>query len=144
MPSRDYLIRQFEEMGYFLASLLRRILKMKEENQQQQTESAVKEELFQELKLDINQIIILENQDFLRLIQTTFTSEDQLDKLADILKTLGQEIEFSFTINKANYLRKALFIYQNIQENSSVFSYDRRNKIQEIQEILLRNGLTIE
>jgi hypothetical protein len=144
MPSRDYLIRQFEEMGYFLASLLRRILKMKEENQQQQMESAVKEELFQELKLDINQIIILENQDFLRLIQTTFTSEDQLDKLADILKTLGQEIEFSFTINKANYLRKALFIYQNIQENSSVFSYDRRNKIQEIQEILLRNGLTIE
>jgi hypothetical protein len=144
MPSRDYLIRQFEEMGYFLASLLRRILKMKEENQQQQMESAVKEELFQELKLDINQIIILENQDFLRLIQTTFTSEDQLDKLADILKTLGQEIEFSFTINKANYLRKALFIYQNLQENSSVFSYDRRNKIQEIQEILLRNGLTIE
>jgi hypothetical protein len=144
MPSRDYLIRQFEEMGYFLASLLRRILKMKEENQQQLMESAVKEELLQELKLDINQIIILENQDFLRLIQTTFTSEDQLDKLADILKTLGQEIEFSFTINKANYLRKALFIYQNLQENSSVFSYDRRNKIQEIQEILLRNGLTIE
>ena len=144
MPSRDYLIRQFEEMGFFLASLLRRVLKMKEENQQQQMESAVREELFQELKLDIDQAIMLENEDFAELAQIHFTTDDQLDKFADILKTLGQEIEFSFTLNKANYLRKALFLYQNLQENSSVFSYDRRIKILEIQEILLRTGLDKE
>jgi len=144
MPSRDYLIRQFEEMGFFLASLLRRVLKMKEENQQQQMESAVREELFQELKLDIDQAIILENEDFAELVKIHFNTDDQLDKFADILKTLGQEIEFSFTLNKANYLRKALYLYQNLQENSSVFSYDRRIKILEIQEILLRTGLDKE
>lgn len=144
MPSRDYLIRQFEEMGFFLASLLRRVLKMKEENQQQQMESAVREELFQELKLDIDQAIVLENADFAELAKRHFTTDDQLDKFADILKTLGQEIEFSFTLNKANYLRKALYLYQNLQENSSLFSYDRRIKILEIQEILLRTGLVKE
>ncbi len=144
MPSRDYLIRQFEEMGFFLASLLRRVLKMKEENQQLQMESAVKEELLNELKLDIDQAIMLNNEDFIGLMKTHFTSDDQLEKFADILKTLGQEIEFSFTLNKANYLRKALFLYQNLQENSSVFSYDRRVKILEIQEILLRTGLDKE
>lgn len=144
MSSRDYLIRQFEEMGFFLASLLRRVLKMKEENQQQQMESAVREELFQELKLDIDQAIILENEDFAELVKIHFNTDDQLDKFADILKTLGQEIEFSFTLNKANYLRKALYLYQNLQENSSVFSYDRRIKILEIQEILLRTGLDKE
>ncbi|MBL7967114.1 MAG: hypothetical protein JNK09_08925 [Prolixibacteraceae bacterium] len=144
MSSRDYLIRQFEEMGFFLASLLRRVLKMKEENQQQQIESAVREELFQELKLDIDQAIILENEDFAELVKIHFTTDDQLDKFADILKMLGQEIEFSFTLNKANYLRKALYLYQNLQENSSVFSYDRRIKILEIQEILLRTGLDKE
>ena len=144
MPSRDYLIRQFVEMGFFLTSLLRRVLKLKEENQQEQMESAVKGELLQELKLDIDQAIILENDEFLKLAKTYFSSEDQLDKLADILKTLGQEIEFSFTLNKANYLRKALFIFQNLQENSSIFSYDRRIKILEIQEILLRTGFNQE
>lgn len=144
MSSRDYLIRQFEEMGFFLASLLRRVLKMKEENQQQQMESAVREELFQELKLDIDQAIVLENEDFAELAKKHFTTDDQLDKFADILKMLGQEIEFSFTLNKANYLRKALYLYQNLQENSSVFSYDRRIKILEIQEILLRTGLDKE
>lgn len=48
MPSRDYLIRQIEEMGIFLAILLRRILKMEEENRQEQMETAVREELIQE------------------------------------------------------------------------------------------------
>ena len=142
MASRDYLIRQFEEMGFFLASILRRILKMKEENQQEQMEAAVREELIQELKLDIDQLIMLENEEFLMLVKTYFTSEDQLEKLADILKVLGQDIEFLFSLSKANYLKKALFLFNNLQENSSVFSYDRRVKILEIQEIVLRLGLS--
>jgi hypothetical protein len=114
---------------------------MKEENQQEQMEAAVREELIQKLKLDIDQVIILDNEDFLSLIKTYFISEDQLNKLADILKVLGQDIEFSFSITKANYLRKALFLYSWLQENSQVFSYERRVKILEIQEIMLRHEL---
>lgn len=141
MASRDYLIRQFEEMGFFLAGLLRRILKLKEENQQEQMASAVREELFQELKLDIDQVIVLENQDFLNIIKENFTSDDQLEKLANILKVLGQDVEHSFTITKVNYLRKALFLYSFLQKNSQVFSYERRVKILELQELLRLQGM---
>lgn len=141
MPTRDYLVRQFEEMGIFLATLLRRILKMKEEDQQTQMEAAVREELLQELKLDIDQVIMLDNADFLPLVQTYFTSENQLEKLADILKTLGQNAELSITPTKINYLRKALFLYGHLQENSEVFSYERRMKIMEIQETMRIRGL---
>lgn len=136
MASRDYLIRQFEEMGYFLSGLLRKILKMKEENQQEQMTSAVREALIQEMKLDIDQIIMLQNQEFLSIVKESFTSADQLDKLADILKILGQEIEHSFTATKSNYILKALFLFSYLQENSSVFSYERREKILELQEIV--------
>lgn len=136
MASRDYLIRQFEEMGFFLASLLRRILKMKEDNQQEQMESAAREELIQELKLDIEQIVMLENEEFLSLIKTTFTSDDQLEKLADILKLLGQEVGHSFTLTKANYLRKSMFLFEHLQDSSVNFSYERKVKIQELQEIM--------
>ena len=141
MASRDYLIRQFEQMGVFLSILLRRILKMKEENQQEQMASAVREELIQELKLDIVQVIMLENQDFLSLVNENFTSDDQLEKLADILKVLGQDIEHSFTVTKVNCLRKALFLYSYLQENSHVFSYERRVKILELQEFVGTRGL---
>jgi len=142
MASRDYLIRQIEEMGVFLALLLRRILKMKEENQQASVESVVKESLLQELKLDIDQVVVLENTDFLSITKQYFTSEDQLEKLADILMILCQNIETSFSLTKSNYLLKSFFLFTHLQETSSVFSYERRAKIKELQKIILELGLT--
>ena len=141
MASRDYLIRQFEEMGIFLSILFRRILKMKEENQQELMALVVREELVQELKLDIDQVIMLENDEFLSLIKTYFTSNDQLDKLADILKVLGQDSGQSFSLTKANYLLKSLFLFTHLQETSSAFSYERRAKILELQKTILEKGL---
>jgi hypothetical protein len=140
MASRDYLIRQIEEMGLFLAILLRRILKMKEENQQAAVESVVKDALFQELKLDIDQVVVLENADFLVVAKQYFTSEDQLEKLADILKVLGQDVGASLSLTKINYLLKSLSLFTHLQETSSVFSYERRTKIMELQELLLQKG----
>ena len=142
MASRDYLIRQIEEMGLFLAILLRRILKMKEENQQAEVESVVKESLIQEFKLDIDQVVVLDNIDFLTVAKQYFASDDQLEKLAEILKVLGQDIVSSFSLSKANYIRKSLFLYTQLQETSSVFSYERRAKILELQEIIRAHGLT--
>ena len=141
MASRDYLIRQFEEMGIFLSILFRRLLKMKEENQQEQMASAVREELIQELKLDIDQVIMLENDEFLSLIKTYFTSNDQLDKLADILKVIGQDASQFFSLTKANYLLKSLFLFTHLKETSSAFSYERRTKIMELQKTILELGL---
>lgn len=142
MASRDYLIRQIEEMGLFLAILLRRILKMKEENQQTSVESVVKEALLQELKLDIDQVVMLENVDFLAVAKQYFTSEDQLEKLSDILTVLGQDIGPSLSLAKSNYLSKALFLFTYLQETSTAFSYERRTKIMELQEIIRTHGLT--
>jgi hypothetical protein len=136
MASRDYLIRQIEEMGLFLAILLRRILKMKEENQQEQMESVVREALDQELNLDIDQIVMLDNEDFLEVLKTNFSTEDQLEKLANILSVLGSDIEPFFSLTKFNYLQKSLFLFIHLQESSSVFSYERKFKILEIQEII--------
>jgi len=141
MPSRDYLIRQFEEMGYFLASLISRILKMKEENQQEQMETAVREELIQELKLDIEQIVMLDNEEFFSLIKTTFTTDDQLEKLAEIFKLLGQEIGHSYTMTKANYLRKSLYIFEYLQNSSTNFSFERDVNIEELHEIIRIQGI---
>lgn len=142
MASRDYLIRQFEEMGLFLAILLRRILRMKEENEQAAVESVVKEALLQELKLDIDQVVVLGNVDFLAVANQYFTSDDQLEKLADVLKILGQDIGSSLSPTKVNYLLKSLFLFTQLQETSSVFSYERRTKIMELQKTILELGLT--
>lgn len=136
MPSRDYLIRQIEEMGIFLALLLRRVLKMKEENAQEQMESTVKDALFAEVGFDLQQAVVLENADFLEAASFRFTSPAQLEKLADIMKVLGSQIEQSFTLTRANYLRKALFLYTHLQESSADFSFERKVNIEEIQHLM--------
>jgi sulfur carrier protein ThiS len=141
MASRDYLIRQIEEMGLFLTILLRRILKMKEDDQQEQIESVVREELLQETKLDIDQIIVLENEDFLKVIKEKLTSEDQIEKMADVLRILGMENQSSISPTKANYLMKSQFLFIHLQQNSKDFSYERRIKILELQEIIRLKGL---
>ena len=142
MASRDYLIRQFEEMGIFLATLLRRILKMKDDGSQQEVIFAVvRESLLKEANLDIDQVIILDEYEFLDLIKEHFTSDDQLEKLADILKVMGQEVEHSFSMTKANYILKSVFLYKYLQEKSTSYSYERRTKILELEELIHRSGL---
>ncbi len=141
MASRDYLIRQIEEMGLFLAILLRRILKMKEEKQQEQVGAVIREALISELKLDIDQVVVLENEDFLAVIKEHLTSENQMDQLADILKELGQDINQSFSPTKEAYLRKSLLLFTWLQESTTNFSYERKIKIQEILECLRISGL---
>lgn len=141
MASRDYLIRQVEEMGIFLAILFRRILKMKEEKQEIKMEAAVKESLYQELKLEIEKLVVLENDDFLAVAKEHFTSENQLEKFADILMVLGKEIVSTFSLTKANYLLKALFLFNYLQNTTTSFSYERRNKILEIEELAREKGL---
>ena len=141
MASRDYLIRQIEEMGLFLAILLRRILKMKEEKQQEQSGAFVREALMQEMKLDIEQVVVLEDDDFMSVIREHFTSENQLDQLADILKELGQDINQSFSPTKEAYLRKSLLLFTWLQESTTNYSYERKMKIQQILECLRICGL---
>lgn len=141
MASRDYLIRQIEEMGIFLALLLRRVLKMKEDNQQDQIEVAVKESLFQELHFDVEQIVMLENADVLAIAKEYLTSENQLEKFADILMVLGKEILSTYSLTKANYLLKALLLFNYLQNTTTSFSYERRNKILEIEELAREKGL---
>lgn len=141
MASRDYLIRQVEEMGIFLAILLRRILKLKEENQQDMMETAVKESLMNELKLDVEQAVVLNDSDFLDVVKEHFKSESQIEKFAEILMTLGKEIVSAFSLTRANYLLKAWLLFNYLQNTTTSFSYERRNKILEIEELLREKGL---
>lgn len=141
MASRDYLIRQVEEMGIFLAMLLRRILKMKEEKQQDLISLVVREELLKETNLELDQLVGMQDADFLEVIHSKFTSDDQVEKLADILRVLGLEIEHSFTVSRANYILKSLVLYKFLQEKSTYFSFERRNKILELEELVIRTGL---
>ena len=114
---------------------------MKEEKQQDQSGAVVREAIMQEMEIDIEQVVVLEDEDFLSVIREHFTSENQLDQLADILKELGQDINQSFSPTKEAYLRKSLLLFSWLQESTTNYSYERKMKIQQILECLRICGL---
>lgn len=136
MPQRDYLMQQLEEMGYFLASLLRRLLKLKDENQENEVTSALHDSIQEKFSFSIDEAVTIGNADFLKLMKEHFTTEGHLEKMAELMMLAGKSIKPSLSIERLNYLEKALFLYNHLQETSINFSFERKDKILEIQQIL--------
>ena len=136
MPQRDYLMQQMEEMGYFLASLIRRILKLKDEKKEDEITGALHDAIQEKLSFSIDEAIFMGNDDFLRLMTEHFTTEGQLEKMAELLMLTGNSIRSSVSPERLNYLEKSFFLYAHLQDTSTNFSFERRDKILEIQQIL--------
>jgi len=136
MPQRDYLMQQLEEMGYFLASLIRRVLKLKDDKQEDEITGVLHNFIQEKLSFNIEEAISIENEGFLELMKTQFTTEVLLEKMAELLMLTGKAIKPSLTPERLNYLQKSLFLYTHLQETSTNYSFERRDKILEIQQIL--------
>lgn len=136
MPQRDYLMQQLEEMGYFLSGLLRRFLKLKEEKREEEITSALYDAIQEKLSFSINEAIVLKDDDFLKLIKEQIKPENHLETMAELLLLTGKSIHSFVSPVRLNYLRKSLFLYTHLQETSTNFSFERKDKILEIQQIL--------
>lgn len=137
MPQRDYLMQQLEEMGYFLASLIRRILKLKEENQEQETTAVLHDSIQEQLSFSIDEAIFMENDAFLALMKEYFTSESNMEKMAELLMLTGKSIHSAVSPQKLGYLEKSLFLYEHLQGTSTSYSFERADKILEIKHLLI-------
>ena len=135
MPQRDYLMQQLEEMGYFLASLIRRVLKLKEESREDEITGMLHDQMQEKLSFSIDEAITIENNDFLGLMKEHFSTEDHLEKMAELLFLTGKSIH-PLSLNRLNYLEKSLLLYSYLQENSINFSFTRKDKILEIRQLL--------
>ncbi len=136
MPQRDYLMQQLEGMGYFLSGLLRRFLKLKEENREEEITSALHDSIQEKLSFSIDEAIVLKDDDFLKLIKEQVKTENHLETMAELLLVTGKSIHSFVSPVRLNYLQKSLLLYTHIQETSTNFSFERKDKILEIQQIL--------
>lgn len=136
MPQRDYLMQQIEEMGYFLASLIRRVLKLKDDLKEEEITTALHDSIQEKLSFNIDEAISIENEVFWNLMKEHFTIESQLEKIAELLMLTGKSIRLVLSPERLNYLEKSLFMYTHLQETSTNYSFERRDKILEIRQIL--------
>ena len=135
MPQRDYLMQQLEEMGYLLASLIRRVLKLKDDGKEDEITGMLHDLIQQKLSFNMNEAIVLDNDGFLVLMKEHFKTENHLEEMAELLMLTGKSIH-PLSLTRINYLDKALVLYTHLQETSQNFSFTRKDKIMEIRQLL--------
>ena len=135
MPQRDYLMQQLEEMGYFLASLIRRVMKLKEESREEDITEMLHDLIQEKLSFSLEEALIIDNQGFIDLMKEHFRTEDHLEQMADLLMLTGKSIH-PLSLQRLLYLEKALSLYTHLQETSINFSFSRKDKMIEIQQLL--------
>lgn len=135
MPQRDYLMQQLEEMGYFLASLLRKVLKLKEDKQEEKITGVLHDMIQEKLSFSIDDALTIDNESFVTLMKEHFKTEDQMENIAELLLITGKSIH-PLSLNRLNYLEKSLYLYNFLQETSINYSFERRDRIVELQQLL--------
>jgi len=135
MPQRDYLMQQLEEMGYFLASLIRKVLKLKDEHREEEITNMLHDLIQEKLSFSLEDALTIDREGFISLIKEHFTREEHLEKMAELLLLTGKTIH-PLSLNRINYMEKSLYLYSWLQETSINYSFERRDKIMEIQQLL--------
>lgn len=135
MPQRDYLMQQLEEMGYFLASLIRRVMKLKDESREEEITGMLHDRIQEKLSFSIDEVLTIDRQGFIDLMKKHFLTEDHLEQMAELMMLTGQSIH-PLSLQRILYLEKALLLFTHLQETSINFSFSRKDKMIEIQQLL--------
>ncbi|HET6559929.1 MAG TPA: hypothetical protein VFG54_21560 [Prolixibacteraceae bacterium] len=135
MPQRDYLMQQLEEMGYFLASLIRRVMKLKDESREEDITEMLHAMIQEKLAFSIDEALTIDNQGFIDLMKEHFRTEDQLEQMAELLMLTGKSIH-PMSLQRISYLGKALLLFTHLQQTSINFSFSRKDKMIELQQLL--------
>jgi hypothetical protein len=135
MESRDYLKDEIERMTRVLAKLLAGLIGAKNSGEVNLQIKLTENVFKNQLDIDIQNLIALENEDFLsKILSIKKMSIKELECLSDIIFELGKikvSKEYSNT-----YFEKSLLLYSHIVANNSNYSFEWNNKIENIKKHL--------
>lgn len=131
MEKRDYLQDLIEKMAQFLRTLLQQLLK-----NEIQVETAI-EQVSSFLNLDIKKLLLENKVSQRSQINTTegLSLENQ-ELLADLFREIAKQIRDEDPNSAILYQKLALNLYQNIDQESKMFSTERFQKISNIKSTL--------
>lgn len=131
MEKRDYLQDLIEKMAQFLRTLLQQLLK-----NEIQVETAI-EQVSSFLNLDIKKLLLENKVSQRSQINTTegLSLENQ-ELLADLFRVIAKQISNEDPNSAILYQKLALNLYQNIDQESKMFSTERFQKISNLKSTL--------
>lgn len=126
MQQKDYVEKQIEAMGRFLAGLFSK-LGLADVNPAAAAEEASRE-MEEELGFSLESILEIPGEEMVETLSRSGKFDAaNFEKLADVLALLGKKQ------NNMNCYSKALYLYQHLEQESREYSVDRNKKISAIK-----------
>ena len=132
MEQQDYLKRQIDQLGKVLAKIFSDLLGVKNSGQISIGLEITNQTLKSELNFDIQDLIDIPTDDFINSLKEQNLTDDNLDKLAEILLLIADNRQAD---NKTLY-EKCLTIYKYLEKTKNIYSLDRQWKIERIKNVM--------
>lgn len=110
-------------------------MKLKDESREEEVTGMLHDQIQEKLSFSIEEALIIDNQGFLQLMKEHLVTENLLEQMAELLMLTGKSIH-PLSLQSIQYLEKALLLYSYLQETSINFSFSRKDKMIEIQQLL--------
>ena len=130
MEQKDFILREIEKIGTLLRYLIGKLVPSSSVENSEETIELINRELVENSGININMLLDITIKDFDEVFtKSKGYSFENIELLADLLYTIGNN-----PINiKTNHLKRALELYEYINEKSKTFSFERLNKIDKIK-----------
>jgi len=137
MEQRDWLQRQIDQLGIFLANLISGLHELSRKKAFDATEITYRA-LKDEIGLDLDEITGLDPEEVIPCLQGRTFNNNSLNLLAEILLFIADDIRSRETevARSRRYYEKSLIIYEYLDQADSTFYLDRASKIERIKSLL--------
>jgi hypothetical protein len=135
MLRKDYIVRQFEEFGKFIAL----VFGLKKDGKWDEIEKLINESASKFTSVDIEKIEAMSDAELAKIISPDQFPDEKLKMLGDLLYEKGLSYTALIKPDESeNAFRKALLIYEYLKENALQldFSLDMHFKINSIKQLL--------
>ena len=131
MYQEDYLLRQINQLARALGKLLFDFMGIKNSGQIEDFYQSANETLKAEIDYNLTELLNIPNDQFVTtLIRKEGFNHTNLDTLAELFFEMGLQLS---EIEALKYLEKALTVYLYLENHDVTYSFERREKIEEIQ-----------
>ena len=123
MGKEDYLTRQINQLGFVLRKILEKLTGTKNGDELAEVVSVVNSKLKEELGFDLAILDTISDENLIEflLVKESFSIEN-IELFTDIL----------IEIDKDKYAKKALQLYNYVNQITATFSFERDLKIKEL------------
>jgi len=136
MEQRDYLMKQIDLLGVVLATIMAKLLGIKQ-GQENIILEEVKQNLIADLQIDFDNITSISDDDFINLLNEKKIGNDNIEQFANILLLMTEELSRNDIDNKYKKMyTKCLAIYRYLNKSESTYSFERHSKIEKIEKKL--------